>query len=104
METDVTYCMDALAAAKLLPDDCVDCIVTSPPYYGLRDYGVPGQIGLEATPEQYIRKLVELFRELRRVLKSCGTLWINIGDTYAAGSMTPHAGQRKTVTNRQCVD
>lgn len=95
METDVTYCMDALAAAKLLPDDCVDCIVTSPPYYGLRDYGVPGQIGLEATPEQYIRKLVELFRELRRVLKSCGTLWINIGDTYAAGSMTPHAGQRK---------
>ena len=95
MKTNITYNMDALTAAKLLPDDCVDCIVTSPPYYGLRDYGVIGQIGLEATPEQYIRKLVELFRELRRALKSCGTLWINIGDTYAAGSMTPHAGQRK---------
>lgn len=56
--------------------------VTSPPYYGLRDYGVDGQIGLEDTPEQFIDKLVSVFREVRRVLKDDGTLWINIGDSY----------------------
>lgn len=75
--------MDALEALKTLPSESVHCIVTSPPYYGLRDYGVEGQIGLEETPEKYIAKLVEIFREAKRVLKAEGTLWINIGDSYA---------------------
>lgn len=82
MQINTTYNMDALAAARLLPDDCVDCIVTSPPYYGLRDYGVDGQIGLEETPEVFIDQLVTVFRELRRALKPEGTLWVNMGDSY----------------------
>lgn len=74
---------DALSVLKTLPDESVDCCVTSPPYYNLRDYGVDGQIGLEETPEEYIQRLVEIFREVRRVLKSDGTLWVNIADSYA---------------------
>lgn len=73
---------DCNEVLKTLPDGFIDCCVTSPPYYGLRDYGVEGQIGLEETPEAYINKLVEVFREVRRVLKDDGTLWVNIGDTY----------------------
>jgi len=68
---------------KSIPDGFVNCCVTSPPYYGLRDYGIDGQIGLEKTPEEYIQKLVQVFREVRRVLKDDGTLWVNIGDSYA---------------------
>ena len=64
----------------------MQCCVTSPPYYGLRDYGVSGQIGLEGTPELYVAKLVEVFGELRRVLKDDGVLWLNLGDSYV-GSM-----------------
>jgi DNA modification methylase len=74
---------DALEQLRLLPDESVHCCVTSPPYWGLRDYGVGGQLGLEATPEEYIAKMVEVFREVRRVLRSDGTLWLNIGDSYA---------------------
>lgn len=66
-----------------IPDRTVDCCVTSPPYYGLRNYGVDGQIGLENTPEEYVNSLVTIFREVRRVLKDDGTLWLNIGDSYA---------------------
>lgn len=73
---------DCLEVLKTFPDESVDCCVTSPPYYGLRDYGVNGQIGLEATPEEYIEKLTGVFHEVKRVLKSDGTLWVNIGDTY----------------------
>ena len=86
MQINTTYNMDALAAARLLPDGCVDCIVTSPPYYGLRDYGVDGQIGLEETPEVFIDHLVTVFRELWRVLKPEGTLWVNMGDSYAGSN------------------
>lgn len=82
---------DALAMLRTLDAECVQCCVTSPPYYGLRDYGVPGQIGLEPTPEAYAARMVEIFREVRRVLRKDGTLWLNIGDSYSA-----HAGQRKT--------
>lgn len=67
---------------KLLPSESVHCIVTSPPYYGLKDYGMEGQIGLEQTPEQFVTKLKALFREARRVLRSDGTLWLNLGDSY----------------------
>lgn len=74
---------DALDALKTLPNESVDMCVTSPPYYGLRDYGVVGQIGLEPTPEEYIDRLVAVFREVRRILRSNGTLWIVIADSYA---------------------
>ena len=74
---------DVLNRLKDLDDESVHCVVTSPPYYGLRDYGVEGQIGLEETPEKYVKKMVEVFKEVRRVLRSDGTLWLNLGDSYA---------------------
>jgi DNA modification methylase len=74
---------DALTTLKTLPDSSVNCVVTSPPYYGLRDYGVAGQIGLEDSVQDYIEKLSLVFSEIRRVLKSDGTLWLNLGDSYA---------------------
>ncbi len=73
---------DCIATMKNLPDQSVNCCVTSPPYFGLRDYGVDGQIGLEETPEQYVAKMVEVFREVRRVMRDDGILWLNIGDSY----------------------
>jgi DNA modification methylase len=80
----VFYIGDAIDVLKRLPSESVHCVVTSPPYYGLRDYKVPGQIGLERTPEEYVERLVGVFREVRRVLRPDGTLWINLGDTHAA--------------------
>ena len=74
---------DCSIGLRNLPDNSVDCCVTSPPYFGLRDYGVSGQIGLEETPEAYIVKLVEIFAEVKRILKKKGTLWLVIGDSYA---------------------
>lgn len=78
------YCGDAAAVLKALPDGCVNMCVTSPPYYALRDYGTEGQIGLEDRVEEYIDHLVTVFREVRRVLRNDGTLWVNIGDSYRA--------------------
>jgi DNA modification methylase len=75
---------DALAVLEMLPSDSVQMAVTSPPYFGLRDYGVAGQLGAEATPEAYVANLVAVFRELRRALKDDGTLWLNLGDSYAS--------------------
>ena len=75
---------DCLVALKTLPDNSVHCCVTSPPYYGLRNYKVEGQIGLEETPQQYIEKMVEVFREVKRVLREDGVCWLNLGDSYAA--------------------
>lgn len=75
---------DCLQTLKTLPDQSVHCCVTGPPYFGLRDYGHGGQIGLEQTPDEFVRKLVEVFREVRRVLRDDGTLWMNLGDSYAA--------------------
>ena len=83
--TDTIIQGDALTRLKELPSESVDCCITSPPYFGLRDYGVEGQIGLEESPEAYVSKLVEVFREVRRVLKKEGTLWLNLGDTFASG-------------------
>ncbi len=74
---------DNREALKALPDQSVHCIVTSPPYFGLRDYGVDGQIGLEETPAAYVAELVTVFRECWRVLRDDGTLWCNLGDSYA---------------------
>lgn len=76
--------MDCLVGLKLLPDKSVHCVVTSPPYWGLRDYGVKGQIGLEKTPKAFIRIMVRIFKEVKRVLRDDGTLWLNIGDSYAS--------------------
>jgi DNA modification methylase len=85
-------CRDVL---KTLPDESVHCVVTSPPYWGLRDYGVVGQLGLEETPVEYIAGMVEVFREIRRVLRSDGTAWVNMGDSYATvgGASTPQMGE-----------
>jgi DNA modification methylase len=69
-----------------MPDESVNCCVTSPPYFGLRDYGVAGQVGLERTYPEYIDRIVEVFREVRRVLRVDGTLWLNLGDSYATGA------------------
>lgn len=94
---------DVIDCLRSLPDACVQCVVTSPPYWGLRDYGVEGQIGLEPTPGEYVEKMVEVFREVRRVLRDDGTLWLNLGDSYngsggAGGDYAPcglKAGQPK---------
>lgn len=78
--------IDCLSGLKLLPDAYIQCIVTSPPYYGLRDYGVEGQIGQEKTPEKYIQRLVKVFHEAKRVLADDGVLWVNVGDSYASAA------------------
>jgi len=80
IELHLGDCLDVL---KTMSDNSVHCCVTSPPYWGLRDYGHDGQIGLEDTPEAYVARMVEVFRELRRVLRNDGTLWLNLGDSYA---------------------
>lgn len=74
---------DALDLLRTVPGESVDCVVTSPPYYGLRDYGVPGQYGLEDTPAEYVENLRQLFAECRRVLADDGTCWVNLGDSYS---------------------
>jgi DNA modification methylase len=83
------------AAERLpeIPDASMDCCVTSPPYWGLRDYGVDGQIGLERTPEEYVDRLVAVFREVRRVLRPDGTAWVNIGDCYASAGCGGATGE-----------
>lgn len=83
---------------RKLPERSIDCCVTSPPYYAMRDYGCDGQIGLEETPEKYIERLVGVFREVRRVLRDDGTLWVNIADSYWGGGwrgaeLSAHSGE-----------
>ena len=88
---------DCREVLKTLPDGSVNCCVTSPPYFGLRDYGHPGQIGLEPTPEAYVAEMVAVFREVRRVLRDDGTLWLNLGDSYnSLGGV--HAGRSDNQT------
>ncbi len=89
---------------KNIPDGTVRCCVTSPPYWGLRDYGVEGQLGLEPTPDAYVAAMVDVFREVRRVLADDGTLWLNLGDSYA-GSWGNYSGQnRGNGTQREVVN
>lgn len=83
------YHGQALEVARGFADGSVDCIVTSPPYYGLRDYGEEGQYGLEDSPAEYVENLRALFADLRRVLADDGTLWLNIGDSYYSGRGNP---------------
>ena len=85
-----------LELLDVLPSESVNCIVTSPPYWGLRDYGHEGQLGLEKTPGEYVEKMTEVFREARRVLRNEGTLWLNLGDSYAGSwgaQSREHAGK-----------
>ncbi|RYD28859.1 MAG: site-specific DNA-methyltransferase [Lysobacteraceae bacterium] len=88
---------DAVEQLRLLPDQIVQTCVTSPPYWGLRDYGVDGQIGLEESIEEFLARLVEVFREVSRVLKPDGTLWVNMGDSYISSrsGMQGKTGVRK---------
>ncbi|MCA9251625.1 MAG: site-specific DNA-methyltransferase [Phycisphaerales bacterium] len=76
---------DCIESMRTMDAESVQCCITSPPYYGLRDYGHDGQIGLEESPDAYVAKMVELFREVRRVLRDDGTLWLNLGDSYCGG-------------------
>lgn len=79
---------DARSVLGFLPDGLADCVVTSPPYYGQRDYAVDGQLGMEINPDAYIQALQAIFRDVRRVLKPTGTLWLNLGDKYIDGGLT----------------
>lgn len=99
------YHGDALSVATMLADGSVDCIVTSPPYFGLRDYGESGQYGLESSPAEYVGNMRTLFAELRRVLSDDGTLWLNVGDSYYSGrgNPGPNADDRKNVARRGWV-
>lgn len=83
IQLDTIHTGDCLEVLRTLPSESIHCCVTSPPYYALRDYGMGGQIGREASPKEYILRLTEVFTEVRRVLRSDGTLWLNISDTYA---------------------
>lgn len=98
---------DALSGLKTLPDRSADLCVTSPPYYNLRDYGAEGQIGTERTPEEYIERLIEVFREVKRVLKDDGTLWIVIVDCYAGSGKGRNGNgeyNMKTATSKQLTN
>ncbi len=96
------YQGDCLEVLKTLEPESINCCVTSPPYYGLRDYGVSGQLGLEKTPQEYVENMVRVFREVKRVMKNDGTLWLNLGDSYAANN----GGDKlsgKNKTNKGCA-
>lgn len=86
LEINKIYLGDCLDVLQTFPNESINCCITSPPYYGLRDYGVEGQIGNEDTPEEYVQNLVNVFEEVRRVLKDDGTLWLNLGDSWAGSN------------------
>jgi DNA modification methylase len=95
------YVGDCRALLREMPDACVQTCVTSPPYWGLRDYGADGQIGLEESPEAYVEQLVEVFREVRRTLRDDGTLWLNLGDSYAHDNRGGHSGASAALDGRR---
>jgi len=94
---------DAKTELKGLEEKSVNCCVTSPPYFGLRDYGVDGQSGLESTPDEYVKNLVEVFREVSRVLKDDGTLWLNLGDSYAGNHGHKESSSEKQKSNKGSI-
>jgi len=85
MKTNKIYIGNCTEVLKTFPDNCVDMVVTSPPYWQLRNYEMDGQLGLEKTPEEYVENLVKVFRKIKRVLKPNGTVWLNLGDCYYGG-------------------
>lgn len=92
---------DILDGLSTLEAESIQCVVTSPPYWGLRDYKMEAQLGLEATPEEYLDKMTAIFREIRRVLRKDGTVWVNMGDTYASGSNQTGRNDEGPITNRR---
>ena len=93
LELNKIYQMDCIKGLKELKDSTIQTVITSPPYWGLRDYGHKDQIGLEDSPEEYVNHLVEVFKEIKRVLKKDGTIWLNLGDTYySSGGASRHKG------------
>lgn len=92
---------DCIEGMRRLEGQSVNCVVTSPPYFGLRDYGHDGQIGLEASPDAFVAKMVEVFREVRRVLRDDGTLWLNLGDSYSGAGPSGASYQSKTTMERE---
>lgn len=100
MKIDHIYNGDCKKVMSKFPDGSINCCVTSPPYWGLRDYGCVGQIGLEPTPEEFVKNMVEVFREVKRVLKKDGTLWLNLGDSYTSGGNGNGGGVCKQETNK----
>lgn len=97
------YLGDAVEQLATMPDASVSCVVTSPPYFGLRDYGVPGQIGLEPSPAEYVEHLRAVFAEVRRVLRPDGVLWLNLGDSYYSGKGAPTGADDKQSARRGFV-
>ena len=91
---------DCREQLKTLSDCSVQCCVTSPPYWGLRDYGCDGQLGLESTPDEYVANMVAVFREVRRVLRDDGTLWLNLGDSYSGSGKGGNPEEGKQATNK----
>jgi len=96
LELNKIYQGDSLEILKTFPDESIDMVMTSPPYWALRDYGVEGQLGLESTFQEYINKLCDIFDEVKRVLKKEGTCWVNLGDTYGGTGM----GQEKSMSSK----
>ena len=92
---------DVIDGLQSLDEQSIQCVVTSPPYWGLRDYGVDNQLGLEKTPEEYVDKMVSVFREVRRVLRDDGTVWLNLGDSYAGGGRNSGNAVENTSAKQQ---
>lgn len=103
LDESLILCGDALAGLAQLPSGSVQSIITSPPYWGLRDYGIEGQIGLEETLPQFINRLVSVFAEARRVLRDDGVLWLNIGDGYTSGNRGYRAADKKNPARAMSV-
>jgi DNA modification methylase len=98
--TDTILQGDVISQMRKLPGDIVDCVVTSPPYWSLRDYEIEGQIGMEEHPQQYISKLVDVFKEIKRVLKPSGTVFLNLGDSYYTKSGSNFKGSTEAYSNQ----
>lgn len=102
MEVNKVYQGDCVQVMQQFPIESIDMCLTSPPYWGLRDYGHDGQYGLEKTPEEYIEQMTSVFHQVKRILKKEGTLWLNLGDTYGGGSggYYPHEGEVGAAKNQ----
>ena len=100
MNTEKIYQGNCIEVLKDFPDESIDCVVTSPPYWGLRDYNEEEQLGLEETPEEFVANLVKVFSEVKRVLKSSGSVWLNLGDSYAMSSMRGKNSEFKGAVNQ----
>lgn len=104
MKINKIYQGNCLEVLKTFPNESINCCVTSPPYWGLRDYGVDDQLGLEPTPELYVKKLVKIFREVKRVLRKDGTLWLNLGDSYTGSGKGAATHPKSIINSKQATN